>query len=246
MTVGGKTFKLFSLGSEQILVKGVRPAEVSRERLAEHSAPVPSGGADAERDLRVLPILFDSAEERFRTVAEAVPEYDEVEFDDFPLQGPRTIFHDCKQLRRSGQDFLMHHEGWLKKSGVRISDRSVHEHACICRVLHYMMTYDQLNLPALSCAEALNRRRTLIEHAHQGRPDAPSYEASEEFLGVRESSDGSMIDPALAQHVARRQAQRAEVLKQNRLAAEEKKHLKEKAPPKGDGKGGKKPPPENP
>ena len=36
-------------------------------------------------------------------------------------------------------------------------------------------------LGALASSEALNRRRTLIEHAHQGRPDAPSYEG---FGGV--------------------------------------------------------------
>ena len=127
---------------------------------------------------------------------------------------------------------MQHHEGWVKKSGVRHSDRSVHEHASICRVLNYMMCYDQLNLGGLASAEALNRRRTLIEHAHQGRPDAPSYEGSEEFLGVRESSDGSLIDPALQAHAAKRQATKAEILKQTRLAAEEKRLSK-----KGDGKG---------
>ncbi|CAK9053892.1 Regulator of nonsense transcripts 1-like, partial [Durusdinium trenchii] len=85
-----------------------------------------------------------------------------------------------------------------------------------------MMCYDQLNLPAIAAAEALNRRRTLIEHAHQGRPDAPSYEGAEDFLGVRESADGSIVDPALAAFAAKRQATKAEVMKQTRLASEEK------------------------
>ena len=187
-----------------------------------------------EKDVRILSVLFDTAEERWRTVAEAVPEFEEIDYDDFPLQGPRTISHDSRQLRRLGMDFVQHHESWMKKSGVRSSDRSVHEHSSICRVLNMMMCYDQLNLPALASAEALNRRRTLIEHAHQGRPEAPSYEGAEDFLGVRESSDGSIIDPALAQHAARRQAAKAEVMKQTRLAAEEKRLVK-----KGDGKGGK-------
>ena len=31
------------------------------------------------------------------------------------------------------------HESWLKKSGVRSSDRSVYEHASLCRALNYMM-----------------------------------------------------------------------------------------------------------
>ena len=74
-----------------------------------------------------------------------------------------------------------------------------------------MLCYDQLNLGALASAEALNRRRSLIEVAHQGRPEAPSYEGAEEFLGLRESTDGSVIDPALTQHAAKRQAAKAEV-----------------------------------
>lgn len=104
-----------------------------------------------------------------------------------------------------------------------------------------MMTYDQLNLPALASAEAMNRRRALIEHAHSGRPEAPSYEAAE---GVRDSADGSVVDPALTQHAARRQAAKAEVLKQTRLAAEEKKHAKkgDQKGEKGGGKGAKEAP----
>ena len=77
-------------------------------------------------------------------------------------------------LNFAGLAWIQHHEGWLKKSGVRALDRSVHEHSSVCRALNLMMCYDQLNLPAIAAAEALNRRRTLIEHAHQGRPDAPS------------------------------------------------------------------------
>ncbi|CAE7763388.1 NHX3 [Symbiodinium sp. CCMP2456] len=203
-----------------------------------------------ERDLRVLPVIFDSAEERWRTLNEAVPEYEEVDFEDFPLQGPRTLFRDARQLRRLGFDWLQHHESWIKKSGVRLTDRSVHEHSSICRVLNLMTSYDQLNTPSLASAEALNRRRTLIEVAHQGRPEAPSYEGAEEILGTRDSADGSIIDPALTRHAARRQADRAEVLKQNRLAAEERRHAlnrgdrgetgdRPEKPGKGDGKGGK-------
>lgn len=112
-------------------------------------------------DLRVLPVLFDAAEERWRTLSEAIPEYEEVDFDDFPLSGPRTVFRDVRQLRRQGMDFVQRHESWPKKSGVRSSNRSVYERASLCRALKFMASYDQLNLPSLASAEALNRRRTL-------------------------------------------------------------------------------------
>ena len=54
-------------------------------------------------------------------------------------------YHDVRQLRRQGLDWLQHHESWLKKSGVRLTDRSVHEHSAICRVLNLMTSYDQLD-----------------------------------------------------------------------------------------------------
>ena len=233
------------------MVQQVPLKEISRFQellLSRGTIPEPP-----ERDVRIMPVLFDSADERWRTVQECVPDLEEVDFDDFPLQGPRTICHDVRQLRRLGMDFVQHHESWLKKSGVRSSDRSVYEHASLCRALNYMMCYDQLNVGALASSEAMNRRRTLIEHAHQGRPDAPSYEGSEEFLGIRESTDGSIIDPALTQHAARRQAAKAEVLKQSRLAAEERRHVRgkeEEVRPrkgeKGEGKGAKSQAPQNP
>ncbi|CAK9091403.1 Protease PrsW (Protease responsible for activating sigma-W) [Durusdinium trenchii] len=230
--VGGKEFSMFSDDGREVLCRGVRHEDfhlAQRAALAGVNVEPP-----AERDLRILPVIFDSAEERWRTVSEAVPEFEDVEFDDYPLQGPRTVSHDTRQLRRLGLDFVQHHESWLKKSGVRPTDRSVHEHSSVCRALNLMMCYDQLNLPAIAAAEALNRRRTLIEHAHQGRPDAPSYEGAEDFLGVRESADGSIVDPALAAFAAKRQATKAEVMKQTRLASEEKRLSR-----KGEGKGNK-------
>ena len=150
-TVNGRVFRFFSRGGEEILAKKVPWSEVGQmQRVFAAGRPeVPS----EERDVRILPVLFDSADERYRTMAEA-----EIDFDDFPLQGPRAVSHDVRTLRRMGLDFLLHHEAWLKKSGVRTSDRSVHERSAICRALHFMVTYDQLNLPALASAEAMNRR----------------------------------------------------------------------------------------
>ena len=105
-----------------------------------------------------------------------------------------------------------------------------------------MVCYDQLNLGALASAESLNRRRALIEMAHHGRPEAPNYEAAVEVLGIREMADGSLVDPALTQHAARRQAAKAEILRQTRPAAEERRHLlrrgdDDKGHDKGGGKG---------
>ena len=146
-----------------------------------------------------------------------MPDYDEIEYEDFPLQGPRTMFRDLRQPRRLGMSFIQHHKSWLRKSGLRSTDRSIYEHSTLCPWLDFMASYHQLNLPALASAEALNRRRALIEIARQGRPDAPSYEAAEEGVsGWQRRGPGT--------YAAKRQAAKAEVLKQTRLAAEERKH----------------------
>ena len=244
MIVNGKSFKLFSRGGEELLVRGVELAQVEEmKKIFSYKQAVPE---EQVKDVLILPVFFDAAEERYRTLQEAVPEYEEIDFDDYPLQGPRTMFRDLKQLRRTGQDFMMHHEAWVKKSGVRPADRSVYEHSSLCRALQLMMSYDQLNLPALASAEALNRRRALIEHAHSGRPDTPSYEGAEEFMGIKDTADGSLVDPALLQHTAKRQAAKAEIMKQSRLAAEERKAASKKGEGKGQKDKGAKDAPNNP
>lgn len=56
-------------------------------------------------------------------------------------------------------------------------------------------------------------------------------------MGIREAFDGSLIDPSLVQYAARKAASRAEIMKQTRLAQEEKKHLKPGDAAGGKGKG---------
>jgi len=142
-----------------------------------------------------------------------------------------------------GREILQHHEAWVKKSGVRANDRSVYEHQVICAALSHMVNYDQINVCALASAEYLNRRRTLIEFAHSGSPESPSYEAAEDVMGSAEAADGSVVDPALTRYVAKRQQGKAEVMKQQRMAAEEKRAAQHRpAPKKGVAKGGEAPP----
>ena len=116
-------------------------------------------------------------------------------------------------------------------------DRSVHEHLCIARALHYMVCYDQLQVCNLASAEALNRRRALIEAAHSGHPESPNYEGSEEYLGIAEAGDGSVLDPALTAFVAGRQSAKAEVWRKGRLMREEKEASAAAARKRGKGKG---------
>jgi len=189
-------------------------------------------------DARILPVKFDSAEERWRTIEEAAPLLYEEEFYDVPLTGPRTVMATIRGLRRAGHTFLQHHEGWVRRSGVRMNDRRVHEHLSVCRALHLLTCYDQLCVSNLAGAETLNRRRALIEQAHQQRPEAPIFESAEAFMGTREPADGTLIDDQLARHVAAREHAKAEILRQQRLTREEQRNRQNLGGGGGDPKGG--------
>ena len=99
--------------------------------------------------------------------------------------------------------------------------------------------YDQLNLPNHAWAEVFNRRRALIENAYHGRPEAPVFDNTEDFLGEADPTDGTLLDPALRQFVAGRAASRNEILKQERKGREEKESAFKRSGPKGGGKGDK-------
>ena len=139
--------------------------------------------SDGDGDLRVLPCHYEKDGRRFRRLQEMEPEFDEEDFADWPLDGERTLSNSCRDLRRNDRSWSQHHTEWLRLSGGSVNDRSAHEHKSICTALHHLCTYDQVCAPNLAGAEALNARRELIEFAHKGNPQAPRWDASEEFLG---------------------------------------------------------------
>ena len=188
-------------------------------------------------DIRVLPVAYDLANaERFRTVEEAVGHHSTVPFEDWPLHQPRSSAWFCKTLRRQNMTFLSHHADWVRSSGIRDGDRAVHEHASISRALHYGCCYDQLNMGNVAMVESLIKRIMLIEQAYQGRPTAPVYDGAEHWMGVQESLDGTLIDPAARKQVADKLKEDAAIKKEGRKWREEHPKLPGQAP-KGGGKG---------
>ena len=125
--------------------------------------------AEAVEDLRVLEVLFDSAEERFRSYDSAANTYAEHDFFDWPIDGPRSTYSVLKQLRRDGRTFLQQHDDWALRGQVDASNRAVHEHRLLSRALPDSVIYDQLAVPNLGCIEVMVRRRMLIERAPFGQ-----------------------------------------------------------------------------
>ena len=82
-------------------------------------------------------------------------------------------------------------------------ERTAIEVAMITRCLHYMGTYDQLNLPSLASAEVLCQRLAqLIEAYASGDRSAPNYKAVKHF--TLETSAAQVVPPALRSYAHRK------------------------------------------
>ena len=81
-------------------------------------------------------------------------------------------------------------------------------------------------MPNLAAVEVLVKRRMLIERAHSGgRSAIPVYEGSDFIMGVRESVDGSVVDPSAVRYTAEKLHMESEILKQQRLSLQERRAL---------------------
>ena len=171
--------------------------------------------------MRVLPIRFDEGGERWRTIPEAYAASQEAPFDDWPLDGVRSTSFVLKQLRRHNRNFVSSHSEWVRNSGIRATDRAVHEHGVLSKALELGACYDQVQLPNLAMAEVLVKRRMLIEAACKGRPEAPKFEGAEHIMGYREEETGEVIDPEVIKYQAAKMKDETAVMKEQRLKKEE-------------------------
>ena len=205
------------------LVESPGPKADKDDDATPKSEKGPDKDGSAEEDIRILPIQIEAADNRrHRRLEDAQPLFVEDDFEDWPLDGDRTMMHGARELRRQGLTFTSHHDRWCTQSGIAQSSRALKEHKVICQALHFMTSYDQLNLPNIAAAELLNLRRQLIESAHEYNPDLPDYGAAEDFMGSHDNARGAIIDPRRVAFVAARQGARAKVLEQSRKAKEER------------------------
>ena len=128
----------------------------SRFREDHDGAGDAAGGL--KRDVRILPVAYDSGSERWRNLSDAVGLMEEVDFGDWPLEGVRSMRTVLNALRRNQKSWMSSHSDWVKNSGIRMSDRAVHEHKSISKVLELLCSYDQLNAVNCAGAEAADRK----------------------------------------------------------------------------------------
>ena len=174
-----------------------------------------------EVDCRLLPVAVDESGERWRTIPDALPLMHQQEFDDWPLDSVRSTRYLMRELRRASKTFLTSHSDWVKNSGVRATDRAVHEHRALSKALELAVSYDQLAVVNLASVKCLVKRRMLIEAAYEASPEAPRWDGAEHFMGYRDTDNGVFVDPQAMKHRAQRMKQEMEVMREYRLKREE-------------------------
>ena len=86
----------------------------------------------------------------------------ETNFDDWPLDGVRSVRTVVKDLRRANKSFMDSHFDWARSSGVRPADRAVHEH----RTLSNIFGVDAELRPVEHCEFGERRGHVETTHAH--------------------------------------------------------------------------------
>ncbi len=187
-------------------------------------------------DLRTMPVQYDlGSGERYRSLEDAAPLLTPAKFNDWPVDGPRSVSWFIKALRKSHLTFITHHQTWVHRSGVREGDRVVHEHMALRRSMNLLACYDQVNVANFAGCGAMMKRLQLLEEAYWGRPSAPNFDGAEHFPGVTESADGSLVDPELRKHASSKLKEETDVKKEQQKYMEELRE-RQKAPGKGAGK----------
>ena len=69
----------------------------------------------------------------------------------------------------------------------------------------------------------------MIEFAHQGHPESPSYKSAENWMRLQDSTDGNVIDPNQMKFTSQKLLQGNELAKAERLAREEREAARRNA-----------------
>jgi hypothetical protein len=182
--------------------------------------PAPSPALD---DARTLAIERNANQERYRSLVSAVNAFEQTDFKDWPLEGPRTALWLAKELSKSGMNPISRHSHWRHENNIKDDERSGTIHELLSEVLELMITYDQLDISNLACAETLSRHMQLIEFETKKKMDArKGGDSSEYYLGRSRRTGGNLLSPELQKHIADKASRDTSILKEQRKAAEER------------------------
>ena len=167
----------------------------------------------------MCPVRYDEWGERFRHFADSVQIMEEPTWKDWPIEGPRTMRWLCRYIKDNGWTPKGRTAKFMLEAKVPETDRVRHEHRVLMEILELAVTYDQLDVSALSSFELLGRRVQLLEEASSANPKNPRFEGSEYFSGL--GRRGAAVAPTLTAHVATSLQADVAIQKERRKAREE-------------------------
>lgn len=212
-------------------VGGVGPSALDRlrERLGGVTGAVAAdvdAGAMGVGDVRTLAVKFDASGRRFRDFADCLAVSNEEEFDDWPLDGPRTFREYVDLIRRRAGTPSGYHTKWLIETQLEKRSSEALTHEIGMGVIELGYTVDQINGSNLAAFELLGRWMQMLEHAVAQNAKKPQMTSTGHFLGTQSRSGVGGLTSTLAKHVAGRAAEEASVLKEQRKASEERALLR--------------------
>ena len=132
----------------------------------------------------------------------------------------------------SGGNPLTHHTRWKNLVKMEYSNDNVSEHAMLCKMLLWALTYDQLNCANLACMELLVRRIQMIEHklrTHMADASIDGLGQEDKlYLGSEIAKGTICFSPKLREYMALKIGEDAKMMKGQRLAREERALLGKK------------------
>ena len=198
------------------------------------------GGVDVDDskvdDARTLAISRDEEGNRFKDFRSGVQECKQCDFTDWPIGGPRTAKHVVLEMVNHAGSALAHHQAWRVACKFQPSDGPAVEHEGLCKILHTMLTYDQLDISNLASAELIARGIQRIEEKHKFKLQA-SDDSGEGalFMGAMGGARiGSVVSPKLTEWVGGELQKEALVAKERRKAREERNLARKSAGKDGD------------
>ena len=153
----------------------------------------------------------------------------EVEFADWPIEGPRTASWIIRELGKLSVDPNARHHTWKHENNLKEEQKLCSTHEMISDLLELALTYDQLDGSNVAVVEQACRYLQDIEQEVRRKNEAiKDFSVSQYYLGRHRKTGGALVAPALTAWSAAEASKESAILKEQRKAQEERKALRGK------------------
>ena len=174
------------------------------------------------RDYRVQAIRKDAAGHRRATLGQVVASARRLQPKDWVFRGPSALEELSMAVDATGLDFATYFNHWKMTSGVNPSGGVCIELKHLLEVLRLAFAFDQLEPFNLASLELVSRRILQIMRAVRRNARHPTFEGLEGMVAFSLDESGGVITSKFDEFFATEQKNAALIMKQYRLAQEEK------------------------